>query len=230
VATFALVHGAWHDAWCWGALTPELEAQGHEVVAMDLPCDDPAATFDTYADTVVEAVAHCGDDLVVVGHSLAGHTIPLVAAKRPVRRLVFLCALLAMPGRSLLDQLRGDAEMLLPGYEKGLAVDGGLTWWTDEQLARQRLYADCADDVVAAAIAHLRPQAMAPYTDAFALDAVPHVERAYVVCAEDRLVNPDWSRAEAPARLGVEPIELPGSHSPFLSRPSDLARLLHALA
>ena len=59
MSTFALVHGAWHGAWCWEQLTPELEALGHRVIAMDLPCDDGAATFDDYADVVCDAVGDC---------------------------------------------------------------------------------------------------------------------------------------------------------------------------
>jgi hypothetical protein len=55
---------------------------------------------------------------------------------------------------------------------------------------------------------------------------LPQVERAYIVCSEDRLVNPEWARRAAPDRLDVEPVELPGSHSPFLSRPAELADLL----
>ena len=38
-----------------------------------------------------------------------------------------------------------------------------------------------------------------------------------IVCAEDRVVDPAWSRRVARDRLGVEPIELPGGHSPFLA-------------
>jgi pimeloyl-ACP methyl ester carboxylesterase len=226
VTTFALVHGAWHDAWCWSRLTPELEALGHTAIAMDLPCDDVEATFDDYADVVVSAIEDCGDDVVVVGHSLAGHTIPLVAAKRPVRHLVFLCSLVPEPGCSLFDQLRSDTDMLVAGYEKGLDGDR----WVDRDLARDHMYADCSAEDVRMAWDHLRPQVLAPFIPPFALDSIPDVARTYIVCAQDRLVNPSWSRAVVPKRLGVEAMELPGSHSPFLSRPKDLARLLHAVA
>ncbi|MET0699294.1 MAG: alpha/beta fold hydrolase, partial [Mycobacterium sp.] len=57
MTTFALVHGAWHGAWCWERLTPELVARGHRVVAVDLPIQDETATFEKYADTVVAALA-----------------------------------------------------------------------------------------------------------------------------------------------------------------------------
>src|SRR5262249_25275907 len=94
MTTFGLVHGSWHRAWCWERLAPLLQQAGHDVVAMDLPCDDGSASFDTYADVVCDALKGCNGDVVLVGHSLAGNTIPLVAARRPVRHLVYLCALI----------------------------------------------------------------------------------------------------------------------------------------
>jgi pimeloyl-ACP methyl ester carboxylesterase len=37
MATFVLVHGAWHGGWCWHKIVPLLEAKGHRVLAPDLP-------------------------------------------------------------------------------------------------------------------------------------------------------------------------------------------------
>ena len=48
-----------------------------------------------------------------------------------------------------------------------------------------------------------------------------------VPAMQDRLVGPDWSRRVSRDRLGVEAVELPGSHSPFWSRPAELADVLH---
>src|ERR1035441_2478767 len=91
MTTIALVHGAYHGAWCWDRLVPELHARGFETVAPDLPCDEAAAGLEEYAAVIEDAI---GDrqDVVVVGHSLGSLSIPLVASHRPVRRLVFLCS------------------------------------------------------------------------------------------------------------------------------------------
>jgi pimeloyl-ACP methyl ester carboxylesterase len=67
MTTFALVHGAWHGAWCWEQLTP-LQRAGHDVVTMDLPSEDGAATFDTYADVVCAALDGHGDRRSTHGH------------------------------------------------------------------------------------------------------------------------------------------------------------------
>ena len=58
----------------------------------------------------------------------------------------------------------------------------------------------------------------------------PDVPCSSILCREDRALNPDWARAAAKERLGVTAIELPGGHSPFLSRPRDLATALDGLA
>lgn len=39
-------------------------------------------------------------------------------------------------------------------------------------------------------------------------------------------MNNDYWRPAVSARLGIVPVELPGSHSPMASRPKELARLL----
>ena len=119
MTTYALVHGAWHGAWCWDHLAAELHRRGHHTVAVDLPDGDPAAGCASYAETVTAALGGAGQDVVLVGHSLGGLTIPLVAAARPVRRLVFLSALLPQPGRSLDDQVAADPSMICPGLGDG---------------------------------------------------------------------------------------------------------------
>jgi pimeloyl-ACP methyl ester carboxylesterase len=235
MTTFALVHGAWHGAWCWERLTPELEARGHRVVAVDLPCDDPAATFETYADVVVKALEGEDERVVVVGHSLAGLTIPLIAARRPVSRLIYLCALVPMPGRSFAEQTALEPDTLLPEYQRARDAGAlsapdelGRTHWVDQDAVRQVLYADCSERDAAAAFERLRPQAQGPYAHACPIDAFPDTPpRTSIVCSDDRIVSPTRSRAIATGRLGADLIELPGSHSPFLSRPGDLAEVLH---
>jgi pimeloyl-ACP methyl ester carboxylesterase len=225
MTTFALVHGGWHGAWCWELLAPLLRDAGHEVVAMDLPIENGSATFDSYADAVCAAIEGC-NDVVVVGHSMSGHTIPLVAARRAVRHLVYLCAYIPDIGRSLRDQFIGEAGMTDLVWLTGLSEPDAQNRqaWANRTLAREMLFADCDDATAEAAINRLRRQAN--YPGVVPLPEFPSVSCTSVICIDDRMVGYEWAKKVAHDRLGTEPIELPGDHSPFLSRPSALAEVL----
>jgi pimeloyl-ACP methyl ester carboxylesterase len=227
VTTFALVHGAWHGAWCWEPLVGELEARGHRAVAVDLPCDDVTAGLDAYASTVLEAVEGvAGDELVVVGHSLGGITIPIVADRRPVSRLVFVCALIPRPGRPLADVFT-DSTLFVPGPSNGTRRDDqGRSYWPDPAVAIEAMYPDCGPTLAQDAAARLRPQAAKPSNDPSPLQTWPDVPVTSIVCDDDLMLAPAWLRRAARELLGVEPIDLPGSHSPMLARPGSLADAL----
>jgi alpha/beta hydrolase family protein len=232
MATFGLVHGAGHGAWCWERLTPILEARGHRVFAMDLPCEDQTAGAERYAEVVDRAIPPA-NDLVLVGHSLAGLTIPLVAARRPLARLVFLCALVPEFGRNLYQQVQADPELYHPvarTHPGRLTAPDGTVTFRDADAMRDVFYQDCSPEDARWAFARLRPQSAAPRREACPLTGWPPGERAYILCREDRAISPAWSRRVAKERLGVEPIELGGSHSPFVSQPATLADVLDRLA
>ncbi len=112
MTAFALVHGGWHGGWCWQLVQAELAARGHTSVAPDLPITDPAAGAVAYADAVLAALP--AEPVVLVAHSLAGLVAPLVAAAAPVRRVVYLAAMLPEPGRSVDDRARAGQRMTRP--------------------------------------------------------------------------------------------------------------------
>ena len=228
MSEIALVHGAFLGAWSWDLVRPELEALGHTTIAMDLPCEDPAAGASRYAEAVVEATRGAGDDLVVVGHSLGGLTIPLVAAARPVGRLVFLAAFIPFPARPFTDQF-GEEGMFPPSSEASwpLTDEDGLMRWPAERML-PALCPDCPPDVAAWAGRMARRQSRAAHTETCPLDAWPAVPSSYVLCLEDTQVGVEWARRAARERLGTTAVELPGGHMPMLSRPAALAAALDA--
>ena len=74
----------------------------------------------------------------------------------------------------------------------------------------------------------LQPAAY-PLTLPCSLTEPPSVPCTYVVCAEDQVVSLEWSRRIA-HRIGADIVELPGSHSPLLSRQSAVADVLLRVA
>jgi pimeloyl-ACP methyl ester carboxylesterase len=225
----ALVHGAYHGAWCWDLLRPELEQLGHRVIAVDLPISDPAAGAVEYARVVAEAIDPTVEPLLV-GHSMGGLVIPLVAAIRPVRRLVFLAAFLPSPGRSANEQRETEPiDPLVPPVTAEWTDQGNGVWMIGPNTATELFFHDAPADVARWATDHLRPQAYTALNEITPLASWPDVDSRSIVCRDDRAINPDWVRQAARERLGTAAIELDGSHSPFLTRPAELARVLDSL-
>src|SRR5262245_41448178 len=97
--TFVLIHGAGDSSWYWHLVTPLLRERGHDVVAVDLPCEDESAGWAEYTNAVVDAI---GDRtrLVMVAQSFGGFTAPLVCARKPVDLIVFVAGMIPAPGEA----------------------------------------------------------------------------------------------------------------------------------
>lgn len=239
MAFIALVHGGAHGGWCWERLVPELEALGHECSTPDLPLDDPHGASD-WADAVIATIPRGETAPLVVGHSLSGLCLPVIASRVPVARLVFLAAMVPVPGRSYLDVLAEEPDAV-KAMDIGAAIsDGALDGpaATDSEvravmpyeLAVQMFYGDLDETTARAAWQRLRGQGVTVFTEPCPLDRWPDVPSTYILMTDDGSVNPAWSRRVAAGRLGADVIELPGSHSPFYSRPRELAAVLDGIA
>jgi pimeloyl-ACP methyl ester carboxylesterase len=75
MATFILVHGAWHGGWCWRHVAPLLD-RGRGVLAPDLRARGRSSgSGRPVAGRLlqrIEAWSGLRRDVVLVGHSLAG--------------------------------------------------------------------------------------------------------------------------------------------------------------
>ena len=197
---------------------------------MDLPISDPRLGADAYADAV-EAALPAGSEPVLVGTSMSGLVIPIVATRRPVRRLIFLAAFLPAPGMSVNEQRAAEPiDSRVPSRHAEWIDEGDDVWMVGPNTATERLWQDAKPAVARWAIQRLRPQSYRVMKEVTPLAAWPDVESRSIVCRDDRAINPDWVRSASRQRIGTTPVEIDGGHSPFLTRPAELARLLDALA
>lgn len=195
---------------------------------MDLPAADRTAGAVRYAEVVTAALEGAGEDVILIGHSLGGLTIPLVAARRPARRLVYIAALLPRPGDVPFGSDPAAPPESAPGLHVDEAPDGTFTF--PAHVARRFLYNRCAPADAEWAIARLGPQSTAPHREVCPLAALPAIAATYVACRDDRTVLLAHATYLARTRLGSDPVVLDADHSPFLSAPHELARVLAAIA
>jgi pimeloyl-ACP methyl ester carboxylesterase len=235
---FVLVHGGFHGAWCWSRTVPELQALGHDAVAIDVPGHGARAhekaTMEGRLDAVV-SVLETGD--VLVGHSGGGFEITRAADAAPelVSHLIFLAAALPLEGRPMHEALAyrddgpAETDYDAAGMLKYLQIndDGSMTF-ADFDGARELFYNDCDEATARWAFERLTPETAGD--TATTPISVPRfwaaeLPRSFIRCEQDH-AQPKWLADVAARRLGVEPLTIDASHSPFLSRPRELAELL----
>ena len=213
------MHGKWHDSSCWRWLADRLRDAGHQVVAPDLPLDDPATTYADRARPATDALVGTDGPLVVVAHSLATGYAPLVAEALAGTALVYLCPAPVGPfARSGAPMRSTRAGFEFPPERP----DGTSVWEPDAAIAAiyPRLPADTARQVAA----RLKPGASP--SDAYPLEAQPSVPTTFVYARHDEFFEPAWSQWVARNVAGLEPLELATGHFPMIEAPDSLADLL----
>ncbi len=230
---FLFIHGSCHGAWCWEAVIAELARLGRRARAIDLPSHGADATpadqvtLALYARAIVAAIAA---PVVLVGHSMAGYPITAAADLAPERiaRLVYLCAYVPMPGLSLAQMRR--LATTQPLRDAITIAPDRKTFCFDPAKATDRLYHDVAPATAAAAISRLGRQPIAPQESPWQPGPSVTLPRSYIRCSQDRAIPPDFQTIMTAGWPSDCVHSLPTSHSPFLSAPAPLARLLVQIA
>lgn len=84
----------------WVLLEAEFEKRGYSCQIVRSPKTETKTPHQDRAKVMVEALKNVEGDIVLVGISNEGLFMPLVAAERPIRRIVMINALVPTPGKS----------------------------------------------------------------------------------------------------------------------------------
>ncbi len=237
MSTFLLIHGAWHGAWCWRQVAPLLEAQGHSVLAPDLPGhgDDttPASTvtLDSYVDRICRIVGSLHGRAIVLGHSMAGAAITQAAENCPgkVAALVYLSAFLPRNGDSIMTWAQQDHENLVnPNI---LPLGNGLLGFRPEAV-REAFYKHCTDEDARYAQSRLMPQASEPFAKLVqsSQERWGQIPRYYIESVYDRAISPRIQREMQKLSPCLLTFTIDSDHSSFFSTPRQLTQILSQIA
>lgn len=210
-----LVHGLWHQPEHFDRLASILRAHGVTVHVPRLHRGSLAA--DTAA--VQEVVDACRVPPVVLGHSYGGSVI---TGLERVRHLIYVAAFVPAAGES--GALLGGAGALV---NRAVLNNGDGTTSIQAECARALLYADCTEADSKWATALLVPQQPGHGRGVPSHIAWESIESTYISCRHDKALDP--ALQERMAERCTTMISLESSHSPFISRPAELAATILGL-
>lgn len=228
--TFVLVHGGGFTGACWDDVAPHL---AHPAVALDLPgrgsrpADLENLQIRDWVEAAVEDVRKIGGRVVLVGHSLAGVTLPGVAAAIPelLERLVFVSCTVPAEGQCVMDTLdREVRETADANVRQGSS--GGMS----EAMARERFCNDMDEGTTRRCLAQIVPESMNPILEPVSLAGLRKgIPASYVKLLKDAIVTPEM-QDQMIANLGTDDVrELDVAHMAMFSAPEALAKVLNAL-
>jgi pimeloyl-ACP methyl ester carboxylesterase len=230
-----LVHGGAHAGDCWDLAVAEIQRLAPEldVLAVDLPGrrgkpgDLRTLTIDDWVNSVVDDVDAAGmDDVVIVGHSMAGLTVPGVVTKlgaSRVREMIFAAACVPHEGASMVDVVapltatiaRRNAKKDAPYTVQPLLAR--LFFLNGANSARRRFMSG-----------RLYPESNRVFLEKVSRAGMPEsVPKTWILTTRDRTHSAKEQRASIAAIGGVQTlVPIDCGHGLMISEPERLAEIL----
>jgi pimeloyl-ACP methyl ester carboxylesterase len=222
--TLLLVRGAWHGTWCWKDLEAEFAESDWATESVELPSalrttslPETSPGMHTDAQAIRTALVHIDGPVVVVGHSYGGTPVTqAIGSAANVIGVIYLAAFMLDVGESVVS-VTGEP---IPHDNAGVMPATSAM--------RAAFYSDVPGDQASLAMSELVPHNHRSFAETVTRAGWREVPSTYVVCTEDQSLPPELQERFARRAGTVE--RLACGHSPFLSMPADLARLLGRLA
>lgn len=239
---FILVPGAWHDPSAFQPTTTILEKAGYVVHGVSLPSVGASPHLKSFQPdvnairTVVDKVLSSGKNVVLVYHSYGGvvgaealtdYVKELESGSKKqsageIHRLVYCCAFCLPAGASLMLALNNKP---LPWF----VIKENAVTCTDPQ---EIFYNDINPTISAKYIASLKEHSYPTFSSQLTCEPWKVIPSTYIVCEKDNAIPPPaqegmvaQARVTAPNAFDVVE-KIDASHSPFISQPEILAKLL----
>ena len=230
-----LVHGGGLAADSWELTVDEIHRIAPEltVLAVDLPGrrskpgDLHTLTIPDFVESVVDDVEDAGlDDIVLVGHSMAGLIVPGVVAKLgspKVREMVLATAFVPPEGKSLVETLTGPFAVTARrnakkgGLSETPALGVRFAYLNGVSRARRKFM-----------VGKVYPESARILAEKVSRQGLPDdVPRTWILTLRDRALSAKMQRLYLEALGDVQTlIEMDTCHCLMVSEPERLARIL----
>ena len=231
---YIFVPGSFHGAWCWYKMQPLLSQNGNTCEAIDLPghgLDDTPLnqiTLESYVDAVCKIISTYNEPVILIGHSRAGIVISEVAERMPdkIEKLVYLCAFLIPDGEPMVATALADTGSVLVS---NLIFNEAEGWhFPNPDAIQKAFYNDCSEEDVALCKALLTKEPLAPLATPLHLTPEKYgsVKKVYIHTSIDNTLTYGMQKKMVERVPVDQTFELKSGHSPFLSQPKELSKIL----
>ena len=211
-------HGIWADGSCVSKVIPPLQADGHEVIAVQYGLD----TNEGDVAMVKRALGRVNTPAILVGHSYGGSVITAAGTDERVAGLVYIAAL--APDANETSQGQIDKFPLTPVFSH-IEVAEGRVWLKPEGPAY------FAGDLSEEDQKVLWATHYAPDANLFNKNALGTAWKSkpswFVIANNDQTVHPDLQRFAA-KRMNASTHPVDSSHVPMLSHPKVVVDVIRA--
>jgi pimeloyl-ACP methyl ester carboxylesterase len=218
--TIVFCHGIWADGSCFSKVIPPLQADGHEVIAVQYGLD----SFEEDVATVKRTLNRVGSPVILVGHSYGGATITASGVDDRVAGLVYIGAVAPDVGETVQQQLDKYPSDIFSRVE----VADGRAWMLPN--GTEFFCGDLPEQEQKLVWA----THYAPVYDLFhqqKIKSTPWKSKPswYILTTQDHTVHPDLQRWVS-KRMGATVVEVESSHVPMLSKPNVVIEVIRKAA
>jgi len=218
--TIVFCHGIWADGSCFSKVIPTLQADGHEVIAVQYGLD----SFEEDVATVKRTLNRVGSPALLVGHSYGGATITASGIDDRVAGLVYIGAVAPDVGETVQQQLDKYPSDIFSRVE----VADGRAWMLPN--GTEFFCGDLSEEEQKLVWA----THYAPVADLFQQQKIKSTSWKskpswYILTTQDHTVHPDLQRWVS-KRMGATVIEVESSHVPMLSKPDVVIEVIRKAA
>ena len=209
--TIVFCHGIWADGSCFSKVIPPLQADGHEVIAVQYGLD----SYEEDLATVKRTLNRVGSPVILVGHSYGGATITGAGVDERVVGLVYIAAVAPDAGETVQDQLDKYPTEIFSRIE----VADGRVWLLPN--GTEFFAGDLsAEEQKLVWATHYAPAADLLHQQKLTADGVAWRKKPswYVLTTKDQTVHPDLQRWVS-KRMDAAVTTVESSHVPMLSQP-----------
>jgi pimeloyl-ACP methyl ester carboxylesterase len=228
-APIILVPGFWLGAWAWDEVAADLRADGHDVTALTLPglesadADRSTITAADHVEAIADAIQAASSPVVLAVHSATGFS-GYAASDRVPDRIAAMVYVDTAPGKGAPDPEFEGVEK--PMIWKEIEAEENLDGLSEEQKETFRQRAVPVPGGVLREGAELTNDARRDIPST--IIATGYTSEQYQQYARE---HPEWAfLAGLPELRNVTWIDLPTSHWPMWSRPTEIARIIGDVA